>query len=86
MLSYLQAVRGTVAGAMRTRGSSQDTDTDTESFSPESDIDLHGHKLLSSPAPLLIAQRKRSVSTLGQQRTNVNTETQYVNAKQGNTG
>lgn len=45
VLPYLQTVRVTVAGAMRTGGSSQDTEMDTGSvfsgFSPKSDIDLH---------------------------------------------
>ncbi len=79
VLPYLLTVRVTVAGAMRTRGS-QDTEMDAGSvfsgFSPKSDIDLHWHKLLSSSAPLQ-SQIDRSVSTLGQQRTNQNTVTQY---------
>lgn len=44
-LPYLLPVRVTISGAMRTRGSSQDTDMDTGSifsgFSPKADIDLH---------------------------------------------
>ena len=44
-LPYLLLVRVTISGAMRTRGSSQDTDMDTGSissgFSPKADIDLH---------------------------------------------